>query len=911
MMGFKSLFTKLSICVTLCMVALGTALVGFAGRTARREAIAKAKFQLQITAQEQAEALDKPLNTAMVVARTLAQVLVENRAPALRLTRAQANDMLRRILQKNHDFLAVYTLWEPNAFDGMDARYAHKPESDASGRFLPYWSRDRSGLLQVEPVSGYQGPGRGDFYLLPKTTGLEMVVEPFYYPVQGKSILITSVVVPIRDQRGFLGIAGIDLQIDFLQNLADAVNVYHRSGQLILVTPNGKVAATTDNPEAIGQDWRIPTSLAEAARQGYVPAERTAFMDGRLYAFQPIRIGRSLQPWWAILSVPESVLLQEAHQTLRTMILVGVAILILGIFLLLIVIKKLFIEKVTRLNTTTKAFGAGNYDVTCVAAGPDEIGQLADSFNTMTGQIRATLSELVQKDLLLTAVLDNAFQMYGLLDLDGRLLSANKSALAMIDQPLSALVGRPVWELPLWSHSEEERARIRQAVADARGGRFCRFEATTMGPAKPLRHVDYSITPLTDETGAVHRLIIEGRDITEHREDQRQQIALMEQLHHSQKMDAIGKLVGGVAHDFNNFVCGILGACQILRQEDTDQATRLRYTDMIEAAGGRTATLITKLLAFARSGSQTLEIIDVARIIGDTLMILERTLNKNIHITFRNEAGSAAVVGDDSQIQNMLLNMAINASHAMPAGGNLEFCLEQEILGREASATLGPGLEPGAYVKIAVRDDGCGMAPEVMARVFEPFFTTKGPGEGTGLGLATAFSTAQNHRGAIAVASEVGVGTVFRIYLPAASGLPVGPAPRLDLVAGSGLVLLVDDEEIVRITTQAVLESLGYQVLLAENGQHGVEIFGRLHDQIQLVILDMIMPELGGRDAFAQIRAIRPDARIIVASGYFREGDLEELERDGLDGFIQKPFRPEDLARLIKRVLTANPLVVK
>ena len=158
-MGFKSLFTKLAICVTLCMVVLGTAMVGFASRTARLEAFAKAKVQLQITAKEQAEALHQPLNSAMVVARTLAQVLGENRVPALRQSRAQATDLLRRTLQGNHDFLAVYTLWEPDAFDGGDAPHARQPGADASGRFLPYWSRDRSGLLRVEPITGYQVPG--------------------------------------------------------------------------------------------------------------------------------------------------------------------------------------------------------------------------------------------------------------------------------------------------------------------------------------------------------------------------------------------------------------------------------------------------------------------------------------------------------------------------------------------------------------------------------------------------------------------------------------------------------------------------------------------------------------------------------------------------------------------------------
>lgn len=890
-------------CVTLCMVALGAALVGYASHTARQEALAKARLQLLTTAQQQAEALQKPLDTAMVAVRTLAQALGEDRSGAHRLDRNQVSSMLRRILKGNHEFLAVYTMWEPDCFDGMDARNKHQPGSDASGRFVPYWNRDRSGLLRLEPITGFEAPGHRDFYLLARTTGREMVVEPYSYSVQGKPVLMTSAIAPVLAQNHFLGIAGIEFRADFLQNLADAVNVYHRSGQLTLMTPSGRIAAMTDNSKAIGQNFSAPAALEETARRAATAASRTADLGGRLYAFQPIQISHTLQPWWVILSVPETVVLKEPNQTIRTMILTGIVIMALGVILLLFVIKKLFVERVTRLNRTTKAFGAGNYEVACTSTGADEIGQLAGSFNTMAGRIRATLTELVEKDLLLTAVLDNAFQMYGLLDLEGGVLSVNKSTLVLIDRPLASLVGRPVWELPLWSLGPEEQAQVRQAVADARAGQFCRFETTVMDRAQTLHYVDFSITPLADERGTVHRLILEGRDITEHREDQHRQISLMEQLHHSQKMDALGKLAGGVAHDFNNFITGILGACQILREGGEDQAVRNRYTEMIETAGMRAATLTSKLLHFAHRRSKVAEAVSLARIVADTLVILERTINKNIHITFRNEAASDVIMGDDSQIQNMLLNLAINASHAMPTGGNLELCLGGQILDQEACAALDPHLQPGAFLTLEVRDDGCGMAPETTRRIFEPFFTTKGPGKGTGLGLAEVFSTVKNHQGAITVVSELGRGTVFRIYLPAAAGAPVEPGVKPGLVAGSGVILLVDDEEVIRATLKAVLESLGYRVLLAENGREGVETFRRLQDQIQLVILDMIMPDMGGSETFAEIRAIRPDAKVIVASGYCPEEDLKALQRDGLVAFIQKPCRVHELTQLIKEVL--------
>jgi PAS domain S-box-containing protein len=910
------------------MIALGTALVGYASRTARREAYAKAQVQLQMTAQEQAEALHRPLAPAMAVARNLAQVLLTNPDRTLALNRAQVNDLLRRTLEQNHDFLAVYTLWEPNGFDGMDVRYARQPESDASGRFMPYWSRDRSGLLRMEPITSHQVPGHGDFYFQPKSTGQDMVIEPHSALVQGKPVLLTSVVVPILGPRGFRGIAGVDMQIDFLQNMADAVNVYRRSGQLILVTPNGRVAAKTEDPAAIGQPWRIPAPLVEAARQGYVPAEQTAILGGRLYAFRPIQIGRSLQPWWVILSVPEAVLLQEAQQTIRTMILVGVAFLLLGITLLLIVIKTLFIERVTRLNATTKLFGNGNYDAYCAAAGPDEIGQLAESFNTMTGRIRATLAELVEKDLLLTAVLDNAFQMYGLLDLDGRLRSANKAALAMAGEPLAALVGRPLWELPFGSHSAEARARIQQAVADARSGQFSRYEATTGDETQPLRHVDFSITPLADETGEVHSLIMEGRDITErklaedelqqHRERLEQLVAerTAELVQARETAEAAARIksefLANMSHEIRTPMNAVLGMTHLALMTDLTEQQR-HYLRKSQLAGNGLLYIINDILDFSKIEAGKLRMDAKEFLLEDVYqhvidLVGMRATEKNLEFLLDTAPDvPQALVGDPLRLGQVLTNLCSNAVK-FTVSGEIIVVTFRKLQEEQDRVTL----------QFCVRDPGIGMTEEQVRLLFQPFSQVDASSTrkfaGTGLGLAISKRLVEMMGGEIWVVSQPGQGSEF--YFSATFGLgharseprPFAPESleppiegwKLDSEARDRLrgrrVLLVEDNEFNQEVATEFLSMLGLETVLAADGEQAL---ARLKaTSFDLVLMDLQMPVMDGYEATRRIRSDPSLAAlpIIAMTAHAMTQERERCAALGMNDYVTKPIDPERFA---------------
>lgn len=388
-------------------------------------------------------------------------------------------------------------------------------------------------------------------------------------------------------------------------------------------------------------------------------------------------------------------------------------------------------------------------------------------------------------------------------------------------------------------------------------------------------------------------------DMTEKHQSDERQAELTRQLHQSNKMEAIGQLAGGVAHDFNNIIAGITGAAELLTETSELTQEQKECCEMILTAADRAGDVTRKLLLFSRKGNAEKTTLDCATSINDTISLLRHSVNKNITIIQENRAEKTTLVGDASMLQNAFMNIGINASHAMPEGGELHFLLENCILNREYCAISSFDLTPGEYLKISIRDTGCGMDSETMSRIFEPFFTTKKTGKGTGLGMSAVYGAVQKHGGAISVYSEVGTGSVFHIYLPVLSEIDPGIEQEEELPQGTGTILVIDDEELIRKTASALLGSLGYHVLTAKNGRDGVTLFEEKQKEIDLIILDMIMPVMGGRETFQKLRKIVPHIPIIVASGFAKEEYLGELEQDGVNGFLNKPFRTRDLAAMV------------
>ena len=378
-----------------------------------------------------------------------------------------------------------------------------------------------------------------------------------------------------------------------------------------------------------------------------------------------------------------------------------------------------------------------------------------------------------------------------------------------------------------------------------------------------------------------------------------------ERLRQSEKMDSIGQLAGGIAHDFNNMLGGILSAAELLQRHlpENDDRNR-RMVSLINKSALRAAELTSQLLSFSRQNKSLSTSFDLRQIIHDAVALLERTINKQIEIKTTMLDTEIPIICDPAQLQSAILNIGINAGDAMGGKGNLTIKTEAVELDSAYCQAIHFDIQPGPYVELSIQDSGHGIALETQKHIFEPFYTTKEQGKGTGLGLAAVYGTICTHKGAIAVYSEPGQGTIFRIFLPLSDSIFVPATKRaVAPLQGSGYILVIDDEEVIRTSAKITLEDMGYEVALASDGEKGVAAFEAEHDRINLVILDMIMPKLGGIDTFRALRKIDPEARIIIASGFSKGDSINTLKQEGLLGFISKPYRRTELEQLLAEVM--------
>lgn len=571
-------------------------------------------------------------------------------------------------------------------------------------------------------------------------------------------------------------------------------------------------------------------------------------------------------------------------------------LLTLALYLLL----KRIMKPIQDLTDLSIEIANGNLEKEIDIVGDDEIGTLSRSLVTMRDSIKDTIHSLevenqerriAEKGLQeAKSYIDNIFNsMPSLLvgvDREHRVTQWNKQAEKFSGIPFAKAKGQAIEEvLP---HFIQERDRIDKAIQSRQ---ILQENGCESQYGKSTRYEDITIFPLVDNgtSGAV----IQIDDVTEQHE-------IRQELAHTRKLDAIGQLAGGVAHDFNNMLAGILGAAELLQAHLANDVKAQTYLKMIIQSGQRAGDLTGKLLTFARKGKIVSTPISVADVIQETVSILQHSLDKRVAISVAIKTENVSVIGDLSQLQNALINLGVNAGHAMPEGGRLTFHVGQIDLDEVYCQASPFDLQAGQYLDIEVRDTGIGIPPENIHSIFEPFFTTKQQGSGSGLGLAAVYGTIQQHNGAITVYSEIGTGTTFHIFLPLTDQQPGPQLSASDVpVAGRGRILVVDDEEVIRSTASALLDNLGYEVLLAEDGQHGLEIFRRQHASIDLVIMDMIMPKMNGQECFFAMKAIQPDVKVIFSSGFSRDTDLGELNKDDLKGFLRKPYTTTQLSKAI------------
>lgn len=519
-------------------------------------------------------------------------------------------------------------------------------------------------------------------------------------------------------------------------------------------------------------------------------------------------------------------------------------------------------------------------------------------------EVRFQTEKLDESRRFTIQAVEHSRQLFGWMSPDGLLKYANQTSLEMIGKKYEEVIGNYFWNTPWFSHSLEEQERLRQAIATAAAGKATSYEVVHFTPEGQKHEINLTVHPIFDKAGNVTMLVAEGQDVTHEHIAKRKESVMIEQLHQVQKLEALGQLAGGVAHDFNNSLTGIIGAAELIKSSKEFPPSLNNFVQMILTSAERAGALTKKLLAFSRKGNKASSAVNVATTINDAAAILRSTINKNIAIVVEQKAAYTNVIGDDALLQHCILNLGINASHAMQNGGNITISLENRSLGEEYCQASPFHLRPGEYLEVAVRDNGCGMTPEVQARIFEPFFSTKEPGQGTGLGLSAVYGTILEHQGAVTVYSEPGKGTVFHIYLPVTDQHPgISTNDSEPIPTGNGTVLIIDDEELIRITAEAILTDLGYRIILAENGLEGIKEISRHGDNIDLVILDMIMPVMGGRQTFEKLRELAPSLPVIISSGFSKEEDLAILKDQSIAGFLRKPFRRTELARLVAATL--------
>jgi PAS domain S-box-containing protein len=512
---------------------------------------------------------------------------------------------------------------------------------------------------------------------------------------------------------------------------------------------------------------------------------------------------------------------------------------------------------------------------------------------------RLTLSELPASAEMSAALLESAAQAIVATDHDGRIVLVNRHAEETFGYPREELLGSSLEMLI----PEDER----HVHAQMRGEYLQRPGVRVMGSGMELcaRRKDGSEFPV--EVALSHIETGEGRFAIAFVSDVSRRKQLEQELMHAQKMEAIGRLAGGVAHDFNNMLTVISGYGAMVLERLSPQDSLRGNIQEILAAANRAATLTGQLLAFSRRQVLRPQVVNLNTLVANTDQMLRRLIGENIALHLNLQAGLGSIVADPGQIEQTIVNLVVNSRDAMPAGGHISI-ETQNVKLEENYARTRPGVQPGDFVMIAVGDTGQGMDAEAQRHIFEPFFTTKAQGKGTGLGLATVYGTVKQSGGDIWLYSEVGKGTIFKLYFPQvadtiadSAAMMVPPIPH-----GNETVLVAEDESAVRDITAKMLQELGYMTLSASCGAEALKLSEAYRGKIDLLLTDVVMPNMTGPQLAAELAGTRPDIRVLYVSGYTENIAIYQGIVDSSFAFLAKPLGRDALAKTIRDVMKSD-----
>lgn len=491
-------------------------------------------------------------------------------------------------------------------------------------------------------------------------------------------------------------------------------------------------------------------------------------------------------------------------------------------------------------------------------------------------------------------MIENAPDSIFLLDNQGNITQVNKTMLESIGYSETELLSMTYLQLIPSQWKQKAKKSFLTLLRDGR--------ITLETPFK-RRDGSEGYSLFTGVRISPDQLMCFSKDITEQKE-------IMEKLNQEDRMQVIGQLAGGIAHDFNNQLGGIMGFTDLLQMELEEREPDLtEYTAQILESIHHASELTSELLAFSRKGKYRSEFTDINGIIRDVIVILSHSINKQISVKQALTTEQTTTKGDPTQLQNMFLNLALNARDAIQDEGEIEFKTELLTLNESNPYYL----PTGEYISIDIRDSGIGIEEQTLPHIFEPFFTTKKQGEGIGMGLAAVYGTIHNHKGYINVESSAGAGTLFTILLPAHKSEVIVPEKDITVITEKkphAQILIVDDEPLLRKVSSKMITAMGYTASTCQDGAEALEFIENENEPIDLIILDLVMPGLSGAETFKLIRDKNPSQQILIASGYSIDGEAQELIEAGAMGFIQKPFRAEELNSAIHKILSNKPRAI-
>ncbi|MGD9159307.1 MAG: response regulator [Desulfobacteraceae bacterium] len=521
--------------------------------------------------------------------------------------------------------------------------------------------------------------------------------------------------------------------------------------------------------------------------------------------------------------------------------------------------------------------------------------------NVELEEMNTRLKESEERYRLLVETMNDGLIME---DLKGTITYVNHKFMRMMGYDEDELLGKQASEFL----DDSNFRTYSKYTEECHGGDISPYELTWVKKDGTLLPTIVSPQSILGPGGLLRGSFAVITDITERKNAEEEKRNMEQHLQQAQKMESIGTLAGGISHDFNNSLQAIIGYTQILIMDKTEDNPEYTKLASIERAAKRASELTQQLLAFSRKVESKMKPVDLNKEVKEVKNLLERTIPKMIEIEPELEKNLQIVNADPSQIEQIMMNLAVNARDAIGEEGKIIIRTENTVLSENDCKNL-PGLVPGNYAVLSMTDNGKGMTKEESERIFEPFFTTKAAGKGTGLGLSMVYGLVTKHNGHVACTSEQGVGTTFRIYLPAINQVVPETADKKEKDIPSGgteTVLIVDDEPFVRELGEQILSKFGYNVIAASDGETALEIYFQDKEKISLVILDLIMPGMGGKRCLDEFIKKDPEVKVIIASGYSPDGDAKSAMDSGAKGFISKPYNVKNMLSEVRGVLDAG-----